>query len=120
MRPQLKTGCKAYYDSASGALACKVLAVEVTPTGRHVATIQFTHRNQRAPYATGLIERFPVRCVFPREALYQRRGRYFIGSYDVEFDCGSEPKVQNIETTPYFNFNDDGQRVPALGGKSCT
>jgi hypothetical protein len=61
----------AYFDSLSGLVPCRILAVGDWSDGASQARIQFTAT--RGPYQKGRVETHPLRRIVPRDAIRRRK-----------------------------------------------
>lgn len=93
--PILKTGCKAYYDSFGGTVACVVTHIEGA-SGRastdQIVTVRITATKHRA-YKKGESVITSGLHVLPRECLRRRRYSSTIRPYDVACDIEHAPSL---------------------------
>jgi hypothetical protein len=81
--PVLKTGIKAYYDTFSGLIPCKVLRVYRTGNEYNAVDIKLTAG--RGAYKRGeVLQALSTQHVCPRNAVYVRNGQYRIRAYGTE------------------------------------
>lgn len=71
----LKSGMLAYFDSYSGLVPCKVLAIKAAKYGGHIAYVRYTA--QRGPYSRGETGKHNACRVVPRDAVRRFRGHFF-------------------------------------------
>jgi hypothetical protein len=72
---------KAYWDTFSGLIPCKVTRVYNDPE-IYGKKVEFTLTANRGPYKRGETHTSSALFVCPRDAVYVRSGRYRIGSYN--------------------------------------
>ena len=80
----------AYYDSAAGVLACKILEARPGAIGQFEFKIRITARNSRF-YPCGEILETNGLAVFPRRALYRKKYGWRILAYDWNMWAGDLP-----------------------------
>lgn len=82
MKPQLKTGCKAYYDAfLFGVIPCVVVSV-----GERVQVRLTASRGQFDTYQRGEVIETTLSMVFPREAYHFRGYKGHVSAYDIIWD----------------------------------
>ena len=82
----LEIGSKAYYDSMSGLVACKVIdirGVDGMCSSRQTVTLKITARNSRLYTRGEIIETWGLHAV-PRKSVRMRGGQYRIRAYAVK------------------------------------
>lgn len=85
IRPTLRVGCLAYYDSLSGLIPCKVLSISGEnghASSEQDVTVKLT-ANRKA-YKRGEVITQSALWVIPRDAIFKRRYGARIGYYTVE------------------------------------
>lgn len=81
MKPILKAGCLAYFDSFAGLVPCKVLRVSDDPD---IAGTLVQITADRGAYKRGTCECSNVLHTIPRECIRRSRYKCSILPYDVE------------------------------------